>query len=205
MAQLPWPFFGYVRVASNIKQNCLAQSASWQLSRISKLTSSILWSRREKSTQSPPLCLSKIKQNLCMAFPCANGAEETCPFMDDWLVVDLPLWKMVGGYYSQYMEKQMFQTTNHMIVLWQKGDLYVLCLIAKGSPLLISCDVWNGMVSHDMWSTLASNHLPSLKGMFSPVIRFECGIYIYCIFTLYYFMLYYIILYHAILYYIKLY
>ena len=107
-----------------------------------------------------------------MAFPCANGPEETCSFMDDWLVVDLPLWKMMEfvswGYYSQYMEKQMFQTNNQMIVLWQKGDFYVLCLIAKGSPLLISCDVWNGMATHDMWSTLASNHLPSLKGMFSP-------------------------------------
>ena len=38
----PLTFFWYVRVASNTKQNCLALSASWQLSPISKLTSSIL-------------------------------------------------------------------------------------------------------------------------------------------------------------------
>ena len=40
--------------------------------------------------------------------------------MDNWLVVDLPFWKLLVSwdYYSQYMETwQRFQTTNQIIYL----------------------------------------------------------------------------------------
>ena len=203
-------FFGYVRVASNIKQNCLAQSASWQLSPISKLTSSILWSRREKSTQSPPLCLSKIKQNLCMAFPCANGAEETCPFMDDWLVVDLPLWKMVGGLlFPIYGKTNVPNHQPHDCFMTKRGFIRALfdCQRVTSSDI-VWCLERNGQSWYVVDSGFQSSPFPWRDVFPRHKIRMW-DIYIYIAFLhciiLCYTILYYIMLYYIILNYIKLY
>ena len=79
-----------------------------------------------------------------------------------WLVVKQPLWKMMEfvswGYYSQYMEKKMFQTTNQVLLffyMFLRSQVHPLQNITpcfeQQSARLIQGVCWKSMKIHDTW------------------------------------------------------